>query len=582
MQYRLINEENNKGSALYRVLINRGIEDPVHYLNTTDDDIIDPIIIHNMTAAARCLVTHIAAEDDVFINIDSDCDGYTSSAFLINWLYRSFPGFAANHLYWGMHEDKGHGLLMNEIFKTIPTKYKLVICPDAGSEEFEKHKEIKNAGLDLIIIDHHNADHYSEDAIVINNQLDKNYETKSLSGVGMVYKFCSYLDKLNGNTHADDLLDIAALGIIADVMPLKDYETRRLIDKGLAKIENPFIKAMVAKNEYSLKGEVTPTGVAWYIAPAVNAVTRVGTNSEKEVLFESFLDHKAYTLVPSTKRGHKIGDTETIVEQACRICNNVKNRQNKIRDSLVEGIDFQIKKEHLLDNKILFIQLEEPTEDSKSITGLIANKLMTTYGHPVMLLNKTFDPETGELTWSGSGRNNSAAGVDSLQQLAKESGYFTLAQGHDNALGLSIPDSNVAAFLDWSNKKLANEDFSLTYNVDIEYLPNKIDKADLLELADAKSIWGQEVDEPLIALKNVSITKDNLNLFGSTLKISLPENISIVKFKSSQDEFDELYPGEGCIIIDVVGRCMRNTGWDNEPQIIMEDYNIVRKQEYYF
>lgn len=90
------------------------------------------------------------------------------------------------------------------------------------------------------------------------------------------------------------------------------------------------------------------------------------------------------------------------------------------------------------------------------------------------------------------------------------------------------------------------------------------------------------MDEPLVAIKNVSITKDNINLFGSTLKISLPENISIVKFKSSQDEFDSLYPGEGCVIIDVVGRCMRNTGWDNGPQVIMEDYNIVRKQEYYF
>ena len=174
-------------------------------------------------------------------------------------------------------------------------------------------------------------------------------------------------------------------------MPLKDYETRRLINVGLSNIENPYIKAMVAKNEYSLKGKVTPTGIAWYIAPAVNAVVRVGTAKEKETLFESLLDFKAYTLVPSTKRGHKAGDMETIVEQAVRLCNNVKNRQNKSRDSFVEDIEFQIKTEHLLDNKILFIKLENPTEDSKAITGLVANKLMATYGHPVMLLNKTFD-----------------------------------------------------------------------------------------------------------------------------------------------------------------------------------------------
>ena len=579
MQYKLINEENTEGSALYKVLRNRGIEDPYHYLNTTDEDIIDSATIKNIPEAAKLLVKHIHNNSDVFVNVDSDCDGYTSAAFMINYLYSTFPGFATNHVSWAMHEDKGHGLLMDKILTLKP---QLVICPDAGSNEYDYHKTLKENNIDLIIIDHHNTDYYSEDAIVINNQLDENYPTKSLSGVGMVYKFCSYIDNLLGTTYANDMLDIMALGVIADVMELKDYETRRLIDKGLENIENPFIKAMVAKNEYSLKGKVTPTGIAWYIAPAVNAVTRVGTQKEKEVLFESFLNHKAYTLVPSTKRGHKVGDTETVVEQACRICNNTKNRQNKTRDALIENIEFQIKSEHLLKNKILFIKIDEPTEESKTITGLIANKLMSTYGHPVMLLNKTFDEETGELTWAGSGRNNPAAGVESLQQLAQNSGYFTLAQGHDNALGLAIPDSNVDSFLTYSNNLLADCDFSLTYNVDLEFFANKIDIADILELADAANVWGQGVDEPLVAIKNIQVTKDNTNLFGTTLKINLPNNLAIVKFKCSEEDYMSIYPNEGCTTIDIVGRCMRNTGWDNGPEVIMEDFNIVRKQEYYF
>jgi len=579
MQYKIINEENIEGSALYRVLRNRGIEDPYHYLNTTDEDIIDPATIKNIPEAAKLLVKHIHNNSDIFVNVDSDCDGYTSAAFIINYLYCAFPGFATNHITWGMHADKGHGLLIHQILLAKP---QLVICPDAGSEEYPYHKQLKEHNIDLIVIDHHNADHYSEDAIVVNNQLDENYPTKSLSGVGMVYKFCSYIDNLLGTTYANDMLDIMALGVIADVMELKDYETRRLIDKGLENIENPFIKAMVAKNEYSLKGKVTPTGIAWYIAPAVNAVTRVGSQKEKEVLFESFLNHKAYTLVPSTKRGHKVGDTETVVEQACRICNNTKNRQNKTRDTLIENIEFQIKSEHLLKNKILFIKIDEPTEESKTITGLIANKLMSTYGHPVMLLNKTFDEETGELTWAGSGRNNPAAGVESLQQLAQNSGYFTLAQGHDNALGLAIPDSNVDSFLAYSNNLLADCDFSLTYNVDLEFFANKIDIADILELADAANVWGQGVDEPLVVIKNIQVTKDNTNLFGTTLKINLPNNLAIVKFKCSEEDYLSIYPNEGCTTIDIVGRCMRNTGWDNGPEVIIEDFNIVRKQEYYF
>lgn len=580
MRYKIINEEDTmKGSALCRVLRNRGIKDPIHYLNTTDDDIIDPATIKNIPEAAALLLRHINKGHKIFVNIDSDCDGYTSSAFMINWLYRNFPSFTTNCVSWGMHTDKAHGLLMEQILRIKPD---LVICPDAGSNEYEYHKQLKENGIDVIIIDHHNADFYSEDAIVVNNQLDENYPTKSLSGVGMVYKFCSYIDLFWNRTHATDLLDIAALGIIADVMSLKDYETKHLVQKGLANIENPFIKAMIAKNEYSLKGKVTPTGIAWYVAPAVNAITRIGTTSEKEILFNSFLDFKAYTLVPSTKRGHKVGDQETIVEQAVRVCNNVKNRQGKIRDEFTDRINAQIESEHLLNNKILFIQLEHPTEDSKSITGLVANKLMSIYGRPVMLLNKTFDDETGELTWSGSGRNAPSAGIDSLQKLAQDSGYFTLAQGHDNALGLSIPDSNVEKFLIYSNALLKDYDFTPVYNVDIEFLPYKTDIADILELADSENIWGQEVDEPLVLLKGFTITKDNINLYGTTLKLTFQDNLSAIKFKSSQEEFEKLNPKEGCVVLDIIGRCVRNTGWDNGPEIIIEDYDIINRMEYYF
>ena len=578
MRYKLINEDKQYGSLLYQVLFNRGIEDPEHYLNTTDADIIPPETIKNVHEAAQCLIEHIALENDIFINVDSDCDGYTSSAFMINWLYKNFPGFTVNHVAWGMHHDKGHGLLIDQILTAKP---KLVICPDAGSNEFAYHTLLKEHNIDLIIIDHHNTEKYSEDAIVINNQLDENYPTKSLSGVGMVYKFCSYIDKLNSNKYADELLDIAALGIIADVMELKDYETRRIIDKGLLNIENPFIKAMASKNEYSLGTTLTPTGVAWYIAPSVNAVTRVGTEKEKQILFEALLDHKAYTLVPSIKRGHKSGDMETIVEQAVRTCTNVKKRQDKLRDSMASEIDEMIFADRLLDNKILIIGLAEPTEASRSITGLIANKLMSTYGHPVMLLNKTYD-ENGDIVWSGSGRNNSAMGLDSLQEFAMDSGYFTLAQGHDNALGLSIPDSNMESFIKYSNDKLKDVDFTPIYAVDGEYYADKIDPADILNIANEKRVWGQGVDEPLIAVKNISITKNNINLFNTTLKITLPDNITRIKFKSSQEEFDSLYPEEGCSIIDVVGRCARNSGWDDGPEIIIEDYNIVRKLDYYF
>jgi single-stranded-DNA-specific exonuclease len=93
----------------------------------------------------------------------------------------------------------------------------------------------------------------------------------------MVYKFCSYLDKLMNVTYADDLLDLVALGLIADMMDLRDYETKRLIDKGLNHIINPFIRTMINRDAFHFSNSITPIDIAFYIAPLVNAVTRVGT-----------------------------------------------------------------------------------------------------------------------------------------------------------------------------------------------------------------------------------------------------------------------------------------------------------------
>ena len=274
----------------------------------------------------------------------------------------------------------------------------------------------------------------SENACIINNQLC-DYPTKSLSGVGMVYKFCSYIDELLNVDYANQFLDLVALGMVADMMDLRDYETRHLITRGLENIRNPYFKGMVDKQSYSLKDGISPIGVAFYIAPYVNATIRMGTQEEKLMLFESMLDYRGYELVPSTKRGCK-GQQETRVEQACRNCTNIKNRQTKARDAALENIERIIKEKNLLENKILAIKLDS-FEADKNLTGLIANQLMAKYQRPVLLLNKIVQDVTDDLTgkvetvisWEGSGRGYDKSKFDNLREFLKESGFVTYAEG---------------------------------------------------------------------------------------------------------------------------------------------------------
>ena len=579
MEYQLIAPRIPLGrllTAVEQVLANRGIapENVEHYLNTTDEDILSPMLIMNIEEGVKVLIKHIAQGDKVLVQIDSDCDGYTSAAALINYLNRLFPGFVQTNVYYRIHTGKQHGILL----ETIPEDVKLVIAPDSSSNDYEVHEELKSRGVDVLVIDHHEADKISENAVIINNQLC-DYPTKSLSGVGMVYKFCSYMDELLNVDYADDYLDLVALGMVADMMDLRDYETRHLITRGLENIRNPYFKGMVDKQAYSLKDGISPIGVAFYIAPYVNATIRMGTQEEKLMLFESMLDYRGYELIPSTKRGCK-GQQETRVEQACRNCTNIKNRQTKARDAALENIERIIKEKNLLENKILAIKLDTFAAD-RNLTGLIANQLMAKYQRPVLLLNKTADG------WEGSGRGYDKSRFDNLREFLKDSGMIMYAEGHANALGVGITDEWFNSFIEYSNRELAEFDFTPCYKVDFIFSGSDFRGMDIVEIAELKSLWGQGVDEPLVAIEHINVYAGNVVLMSPdkspTLKITLPNGTSLIKFKSSQEEYEKLRSETGCITINVVGKCERNV-WNGTvtPQIIIEDYEIVGEQKYYF
>ena len=584
MNYQLIAPRLPNTSVIEQVLLNRGIQaqDIRHYLNTSDKDILDPTLITNIKEGAKMLIYHISQEHKIFIQIDSDCDGYTSSAFLINHLNSLFPGFTQNNIYYRVHEGKQHGLIL----ETIPEDVKLVIAPDSSSNDYEVHQALREQGIDVLVIDHHEAERVSENACIINNQLC-DYPTKSLSGVGMVYKFCSYIDSLLDIDNANQFVDLVALGLIADVMLMRDFETKHLINIGLKQITNPFFRGMTIKNEYSLGGgDITPFGVAFYIAPYINAVTRCGTQEEKLLLFESMLDFRAYEQIPSTKRGFK-GTYETRVEQACRNCTNIKNRQNKARDASLKIIEQIIEEENLLRNQIILVKLDSDHSIDTNLTGLVATKIANEYQKPTLILNETIDEENNEIIWKGSGRIFSQSNFTTFRSFLEQSKYFDYAQGHEGAFGAGIKDKQVKDFIEYSNAELANFDFTPKYYIDLEYQADLLTSIEILGLASYDNLWGQGVEEPFVLVKDIRLTKDNISLLKeTTLKITLPadgQDISLIKFGSSKEEYDLLYSDLGYVTINVIGHFQKNV-WNGNisPQILIEDYEIIGRAVYYF
>lgn len=332
MKYIRRTSQNFKKDFLKNLLLDRNvIEDDIDFLNKffnpTTENLLDYNLLDDIDKAADLIEYHIKNGNKIYLCVDSDADGFTSSIIFYSYIIKNYrdkyPDFTIEY---HIPESKEHGLrtLMNDLRQE--KKYDLIVLPDAGSNDLEEHLELKQMGYDICCLDHHNVSEKSQNAIVVNNQSSENYNNKALSGVGVVYKLLQLLDERNGWDDANNYLDLVALGEISDMMDMNTLENRFICDYGLSHIKNFLFKTLIKKQSYSLFGirsedwndsllltnELTQIKVAFYITPLINALIRVGTSVDKEKLFLAFFAGEEQ--VKSTKRGASENEMECLAE----------------------------------------------------------------------------------------------------------------------------------------------------------------------------------------------------------------------------------------------------------------------------
>ena len=600
MKIKLINTPNEKFSATEQILFNRGIQPDKmrQYINTTDNDINSPLMFgeDKMKQAAIAIMKCIQSEKRMLVVVDCDCDGYTSAAIFINYLHDLFPSYTETKIDWFLHSGKQHGL--SDLFLEDSNPYGLIVVPDAASNDYDLHLEFAYKDLPVLVLDHHEADFESPNAIVINNQLC-DYPNKHLSGAGVTWQFCRYFDMIGGTNYADKYLDLVALGNTADMMSLTSIETKHLITKGFRdeNIHNPFIRGMADKNAFTLGSKVTAMGAAFYIAPFVNAMVRSGEPEEKEILFQSMLNFKAFQRILSNKRGHKPGETEELITQALRTATNVKNRQTKTENETLEKLEHLIEERNLLEHKVLMFLLE-PGQVDKNVAGLIANKFMAKYQRPCCILTKVIEPVFGvashchineieKASYQGSARGCDLAGITEFKDICEQTGLVLYAQGHQGAFGLGIAAENINAFLEATDRALHDMSEEPVYYVDFLYNNNYIPGQDVLDIAYLDDLWGKDMDEPYIALTNIRVKKDMVTVYSKkdlTLKIILPNKVSIIMFKAPEDLCHKLQnENPGYYTMNFVARCAANeyNGYVT-PQLKLKDWEITGQCSFNF
>lgn len=253
---------------------------------------------------------------------------------------------------------------------------------------------------------------------------------------------------------------------------------------------------------------------------------------------------------------------------------------------------------------------------------VIANKFMAKYQRPCCILTKveeekieaieTYNPSaktikynaqtntsteesggiimtmttTKNISYQGSARGCDRVGVTEFKDICAETGLPLFVAGHQGAFGLSLREQDIQAFLNKTNDMLKNMSNEAIYFVDYIYNGTNINAQNILDIADMNEFWGKDFEESFVAIENLKVTKDMVTLMSPdkspTLKIMLPNKISIIKFGSSQEEYNKIAQ-DGYIEMNIVGKCNKNE-WNGNisAQILLEDYEIIDSNRYFF
>ncbi|MEG6616092.1 single-stranded-DNA-specific exonuclease RecJ [Peptococcaceae bacterium 1198_IL3148] len=426
----------NISEVLAQLLINRGIhtvEEARAFLNSKLDGLNDPLLMKDMDKALQVVMECLQKGQPILVHGDYDVDGISATALLVNALHRL--GGVVD--YYIPQREQGYGLHQDTLRWAAEEGYQLVITVDCGITAIEEAKLAQQLGLKLIITDHHEpgVELPKAEAVVNPKRVDCNYPFKDLAGVGVALKLVQAIyQEIELPNHAwYDLLDIACLGTVADIVPLLG-ENRVIVKHGLEQLRvspNLGLAALKEVSGVAKKAVVDTKDVGFALGPRLNAAGRVGDPRLGVELL----------LCPEPERAMEIAEQ--------------LNRSNQER----QGIELQVLEEAIgmlenepdrLKDKVLVLASENW---HSGVIGIVASRLLERYHRPVLMIS--LDGEEGK----GSAR--SIEGFHLYNALVYCQDYLINFGGHANAAGFSIYTKDIENFRqkinDFANQVLTEE-----------------------------------------------------------------------------------------------------------------------------
>ena len=270
-----------RGPLAARLLWNRGVRndsDVADYFSSGLDDLLDPHGLPDMAAAVDRISRAIKGGETIGVFGDFDVDGLTGTAIVLR-IVRKLGGKAVPYI--PNRETEGHGLSVGAIDSFHDAGAMLITTVDTGSTAVDEIAYAKRLGIDTVVTDHHLIETERPDAVALVNPHtgDDGSAQIDYSGAGVAFKLAQALSDAAGYGIPTELLPLAALGTIADIVPLVS-ENRTLVREGLrllGQTELPGLRALLdISRSPGTSGRPTAELISFYVAPRLNAPGRMG------------------------------------------------------------------------------------------------------------------------------------------------------------------------------------------------------------------------------------------------------------------------------------------------------------------
>jgi single-stranded-DNA-specific exonuclease len=459
-----IHAYNNYSPLLAQVLINRGFDTPERarrFLEAKDATSGRFLTFKGKRASIDRTLARIRAairnNERIVVYGDFDADGVTSTALLVQTL-RSLGAQVKPYI--PHRVDEGYGLNSEALAKLRQDHAKLVITVDCGIRSVVEVEDGNAYGLDLIVTDHHSIGAELPNALsLINPKLDDcAYTEDMLAGVGVAFRLAEALLMIhatgrNGSGSRltpDDLLDLVAIGTVADLAPLDRLENRALVKQGLTALnqaKRPGVRALMEVSGVKA-GAVGAEDIGFALAPRINAAGRLDSAMT------------AYQLLMTSDPTEAL----TLAKQLQEL--NV--RRQELTRAAQELIRTRLEMDEALDSPLIFAG---DKGFQSGIVGLVAGRLTEEFFRPAVVM------EEGERESRASCR--SIPQFDITHALDQCADLLVRHGGHAQAAGFTVLNENIPALKDrllrLTRQALLGQDLVPTAAIDAEIDIHRID-----------------------------------------------------------------------------------------------------------